>query len=202
MVTNSSAENRSLDSFIRAANQNKSVIEYRNGTEWWSSCWTEEVIARNPPLRVEFEHAIVFGSLAEARSIRDGKSNWGCLLKIEPLRCDDFLHPTRITYQLKASSRMRQRWEFRDSFKRILGRDRRLVGEALRLTKKSFLEAIGESDCRAIRQRLNLQPDEFWRAVRNGERYGEGGIHRFVKELRERTEGYEFTFVQEEETCR
>jgi hypothetical protein len=89
VVTNSSDENQFLDSFIRAANQNKSVIAYRNGTEWWSSCWTEEVIARNPPLRVEFEHAIVFGSLAEARSIRDGKSNWGCLLKIEPLRCDD-----------------------------------------------------------------------------------------------------------------
>ena len=109
-----------------------------NDTEWWSSCWTEEVIARNPPLRVEFEHAIVFGSLAEARSIRDGKSNWGRLLKIEPLRCDDFLHPTRITYQLKASSRMRQRWEFRDSFKRILGRDRRLVGEAMRRNQEEF----------------------------------------------------------------
>lgn len=107
--------------FIAAANQNQSVLDYRAGNDWWSGCWTEEAITRNPPLRVEFEHAIVFGSLPEALSMRDGKSGWGQLIKIEPLRRDDFLHPTRITYQLKSSSKMRQRWEFRDSFKQDFG---------------------------------------------------------------------------------
>ena len=187
-----------LKTLIRAANANKSVLEYRMSEAWWSSCWTEAAIARNPPARVEFEHALVFGSLAEARSMRDGKSGWGALVKIEPLRSDDFLHPTRITYQLKASSKMRQRWEFRDSFKHTLGRHRRLVSEAMRLSKKRFLGEITESERSIIQNRLNIQPDEFWRAVRNGERYGADGIHRFVKELKERTDGYELNFMAAE----
>ena len=186
--------------FIAAANQNQSVLEYRAGSDWWSGCWTEEAIARNPPLRTEFEHAIVFGSFAEALSMRAGKSGWGRLINIEPLRPDDFLHPTRITYQLKSSSKMRQRWEFRDSFKQILGSRRCLVTEAMRFTKRRFLNSVNESDTRIIRQKLNLSPVEFWRAVRNGERYGENGIHKFVKELKERTEGYEFDFTPGQES--
>lgn len=63
--------------FIAAANQNQSVLDYRAGNDWWSGCWTEEAIARNPPLRIEFEHAIVFGSLAEALSMRTERAAGG-----------------------------------------------------------------------------------------------------------------------------
>ena len=107
------------------------------------------------------------------------------------------LHPTRIVYRLKASSKIRQRWEVRDTFRNILGKDRRLVGEAMRSPKKRFLEDIGIPQRQVIHNKLRLRPDEFWRAVRNGRRFGPNGIHRFVKELKEQTEGYEFNFSDE-----
>jgi hypothetical protein len=70
--------------FVRAANANRYVQEYRVDQEWWASCWSEEVIARNPPVRVEFEHATFFGSLTEALSVRKGKTSWGSLLRVDP----------------------------------------------------------------------------------------------------------------------
>lgn len=79
--------------FIQAANQNHSILEFRADPKW-APIWKEENIVRRPPMRVEFEHAIVFGTLGEALSMRRGKSGWGNLLGIEPLRPDDVLHPT------------------------------------------------------------------------------------------------------------
>jgi len=73
----------SREQFIQAASENHSVIEFRNGNSFWASCWTEEVLRRNPPMRVEFEHAVVFGSFVEARNLREGKNAWGRLLAIE-----------------------------------------------------------------------------------------------------------------------
>lgn len=180
--------------FIEAANNNQSVLEFRQATAWWSTCWSEEAIIVRPPMRVEFEHAIVFSTFSEALSLRRSKSGWGTLLRIEPLRVDDALHPTRIVYQLKPSSTMRQRWEFRDTFKNILGKDRRLVGDAMRLRKRDFLAQLTEASARIIRNQLDLEPEEFWRVVRQGERYGPGGIHGFMRRLEERTKGYRLEF--------
>lgn len=160
-----------LSKFVEAANLNCYVQEYRRNHQWWSSCWSEENIARNPPRRVEFEHATVFGTLAEARSLCRGKSSWGALVRIEPIRPRDMLHPTRVVYILKETNRMRQRWEFRDTFKRILGKDRRLVNQAVCESKKEFVAGLSDSDRALLRSALDLTPGSFlagiasWRKV-------------------------------------
>lgn len=179
-----------MNPFVEAANRNKSILEHRAGGPW-ADLWTEAVIAKNPPRRVEFEHVIVFGTFAEALSMRDGKPAWGKLLKIEPLRPEDVLHPCRITYQLKASSKMRQRWEFRDSFKQILGRHRRIVTDAMRAPKGQFMAGLKAEDAAIIKAKLSLEPGEFWDRVRHGERFGQDGIHKFIQQLNERTHGYQ-----------
>lgn len=146
-------------------------------------------------MRVEYEHAIVLGTIAEGISMRRGKKAWGRFLKIEPLRPDDTLHPFRITYQLKASNKLRQKWEFRDSLKNVLRKDRRLVTLAMRLSRKEFLERLTEQEVRIIRQKLDLEPAVFWRTVRRGDDYGIDGIHAFMRRLEERTKGYRFDFT-------
>ena len=183
-----------LEGAIAAANNNACVLRYRLANEWWSVCWTEEVICRHPPMRVEFENAIVLSSLSEALSIRKNKSSWGSLVTLEPLRADVELHPIRITYFLKANSRIRQRWEFRDTFKAILGKHRSLVNDAVRLSKREFLATIDDQRTRTLFLQLRLTPGDFWIACRHGERYGPNGIHKFVQRLKERTTGYEFEF--------
>lgn len=179
--------------FLDAANQNRSIQEYRADAKL-CSLWCEETICENPPLRVEFQHAIVLGTIAEAISMRRGKSGWGDFVKLEPLRADDFLYPTRITYQLKSTSRMRQRWEFSDTFRNVLGKDRKLVTLAMRLKRNEFLERLTDDDLRILRQKLDLDPAQFWRTVRHGEDYGVDGIHAFMRRLEERTKGYRFNF--------
>jgi hypothetical protein len=183
-----------LHELVEAANANQSVKEYRAAGEWWSSCWSEESITRKPPIRVEFEHAIVFATFSEALSLRRSKSGWGELLSVGPLRLDDRLHPTRVVYQLKASSKMRQRWEVRDTFKHILGKDRGLVNDAVRCNKAQFLAELDPRKRRIIWECLKLDADEFWRLVRRGGRLGQDGIVGFVRHLKECTEGYELQF--------
>jgi len=178
---------------VVAANSNQSVLEYRTHPSW-SECWSELSIATRPPLRVEFEHAIVFATLTEALSLRKSKSGWGSLIRIEPLRPDDFLHPSRVVYQLKPSSKILQRWKARDSLRQILGKYRSLVSDAMRWTKREFLELLQEDSKRIIREWLELEPGEFWRMVRRGESLGNGGIEAFLQRQRERTEGYMFDF--------
>lgn len=183
---------------LNAANKNLSIQEHRADPKW-CSLWREETIRESPPMRVEYEHAIVFGTIAEAISMRRGKKAWGKFLKIEPLRPDDTLHPFRITYQLKASNKVRQRWEFRDTLKNVLRRDRRLVTLAMRLNRKEFLERLTPEEMRIIRQKLDLEPAIFWRTVRRGDDYGVDGIHAFMRRLEERTKGYRFDFASPEE---
>jgi len=179
--------------FVDAANRNESILAFRADPKW-APIWKEENIVQNPPMRVDFEHAIVFGTLGEALSMRRGKSGWGQLLKIEPLQPDDVLHPTRIVYQLKATSKMRQRWEWRDSFRNVLGKDRRQVTLAMQLKKSDFLERLTAADIRIIQRKLDLEPGAFWRAVRRGDDYGVDGIHAFIQRLEERTKGYRLQF--------
>ena len=179
--------------FVEAANNNESILEFRADPRW-APIWKEENIVQSPPMRVEFDHAIVFGTFGEALSMRRGKSGWGQFVKVEPLRSDDALHPTRIVYQLKATSKMRQRWEFRDTFKNVLGKDRRLVTLAMQLKRSEFLERLTGEDVRIIQKKLDLEPGVFWRAVRKGDQYGVDGIHVFTQRLEERTKGYRLRF--------
>ena len=178
---------------LDAANKNASIQEYRAHPQW-GSLWREETIRDSPPMRVEFEHAVVLGTIAEAISMRRRKKAWGQFLKIEPLGPDDVLHPTRIVYQLKATNKMRQRWEFRDTFRNVLGRDRRLVTLAMRLKHSEFLKRLTSGDGRILRQKLDLEPALFWRMVRRGDEYGVNGIRAFMRQLEERTKGYHLPF--------
>jgi hypothetical protein len=89
-----------------------------------------------------------------------------------------------------------QRWLVRDSFRDILGKHRSLVSDAMRDNKKDFLERLAEGSKRVIHEWLELEPDEFWRAVRQGERFGRDGIDAFLQRQKERTEGYQFNFEQ------
>jgi|SRR5215468_4753332 len=179
--------------FVEAANKNESILEFRADSRW-APIWKEENIVQNPPMRVEFEHTVVFGTFGEALSMRRGKSGWGQFVKVEPLRPDDVLHPTRIVYQLKATNKMRQRWEFRDTFRNVLGKDRRLVTLAMQLKKSEFLERLTREDVRIIQRKLDLKPGAFWRVVRKGDEYGVDGIHAFMQRLEERTKGYRLSF--------
>src|SRR5437773_426398 len=69
--------------------------------------WSDEQLARNVPMRVEFEQVYVFGTVAEAVSWAGGfggdtgrgrnKRGWGRILRIDPLAPDDPIDPRRIT---------------------------------------------------------------------------------------------------------
>jgi hypothetical protein len=183
----------SPDEIVAAANRNHWVQEYRHAKDW-SECWTEETISRRPPLRMEFEHAIFFGTISEGLSIRRSKASWGALLGIEPLRVDDFLHPSRVVYVLKPTNRMHQRWQFRRAFKRILGKSRRLVNDAVRQSLKEFMQYLAPSDAQLLQTKLGLTAREFWRRSKFGDRYGVDGALEFVQRLEECTKGYRFRF--------
>ena len=61
--------------------------------------WSDEQLSRNVPLRVEFEHLYVFGTVAEAVSWAGGfggdtgrgrnKRGWGSIVRVDPLAADD-----------------------------------------------------------------------------------------------------------------
>lgn len=87
------SESRSLRRLLlEVANKNVSIQEFRIDPKL-RSLWCEETIRESPPMRVEFEHAIVLGTIAEALSMRRGKNAWGKFLKIEPLHPHDVLPP-------------------------------------------------------------------------------------------------------------
>lgn len=179
---------------VQAAVRNRYVREYHNSKEWYAPCWSTENIVKHPPLRVQFEHATVYGTISEAIDISKSKTTWGKLLGIEPLGPEDVLDPLRIVYTLKASSKVRMRWEFRDTFKSILGKNRKLVNDAVHRTKKDFLAFVKEDDRKAIDYALHISPAEFWVYCRYGERFGPEGIHAFAQLLEERTRGYRLPF--------
>lgn len=184
--------------FVAAALANHAILEFQRDSRL-AGLWTESGLRANPPLRVEFEHAIVFGVINDAGDIAKHKS-WGKLMTLQPLRIDDWVHPRNISYMLKSTSKLRMRWEFRDNFRALLGNKRSLVTEALRSGKATFLASVGESDTQALRLRLDLAPDEFWRLVRHGDRLGPDAIHTFLDRLEEKTAGYRLPFPPPEET--
>ena len=65
---------------------------------------------------------------------------------------------------------MRQRSEWGDSFRNVLGKNRRLVTLAMQSKKSDF------------------------RVVRKGDEYGVDGTHAFIQRLEEPTRGYRLNF--------
>jgi len=178
--------------FVQAALTNAAVLAFQNEPKV-AVLWTERAVRESPPLRVEFEHAVVFGAINEAGDIAKSKS-WGTLLALKPLEQDDRLYPNNISYMLKSTSKQRMRWEFRDTFRNVLGAKRALVSEALRSSKEWFLGHLDRQDAMVIREKLDIEPGDFWRMVRYGERFGPDGIVSFMRALEEKTRGYRLPF--------
>jgi hypothetical protein len=107
---------------IAAAFANESVRRFRadpQSTE--ARLWNDQHLLTRPPLRVEFSGAWVYASVGEAGQMARSKS-WGKrIVSLQPLRTFDELHPFRIVYSLKPSAPQRQRWEWRDTLRAILG---------------------------------------------------------------------------------
>jgi hypothetical protein len=179
-----------MPQFVAAARDNKSIQGFQADTQF-KELWSDEKLRERPPIRVEFEHATVFGTISEAGDIAKNKT-WGILVGI--LRPDDCLYPRNITYCLKETSKQRMRWEFYFVFKEILGNKRKLVNDAVRLGKREFLGSLRPADGQTIRQKLDLTPIQFWRAARKGEAFGPNGIAAFLGTLEEKTKGYSFSF--------
>src|SRR5213594_1095701 len=141
--------------------------------------WSDEQLARNVPLRVEFEQVYVFGTVAEAVSWAGGfsgnkgkgrnKRGWGRIVRVDALAPDDPVDPRRITCIHKESSPFRQRLEARRQIKRMMREASPLVRLARRFTKRDFLRCHVTPDRRqAIRAFTGLDPGTFWRHVRGG----------------------------------
>ena len=184
----------SLPRFVEAALSNVAIHEFQQDSQF-RELWTAEKIRANPPMRVEFEHAVVLGCIHDAGDVAKSK-NWGTIVALEPLRPDDWLYPRNITYTLKATSKLRMRWEFRDTFKNVLGDRRGLVNDAMRNGKQAFVAELSAADARTIRDRLDVLPEQFWQMVRHGERFGPNGIATFMRSLEEKTKGYFLPFPE------
>src|SRR5438094_2020642 len=141
--------------------------------------WSDEELARNVPLRVEFEQVFVFGTVAEAVSWAGGfggdkckgrnKRGWGSIVRVDPLDPDDPIDPRRVTCIHKESSPFRQRLEARRQIKRMMREASALVHLARRFSKRDFLKYHVTPDRRnAIRAYTGLEPETFWRHVRRG----------------------------------
>ncbi len=192
------AEAIDMVSLVSAAIRNRAISEFQNDVEV-CHLWTEASIRSNPPLRVEFDHATVFGRINEAGDIAKSK-DWGTILAIRPLQEDDALYPRNISYRLKETSKLRLRWEVRDTFKAMLGKRRCLVNEAMRSNKASFLADLSIVDAQNLRSCLDLTPDTFWRMVRRGDSLGTDGIESFFRRLEEKIKGYTLPFPEPPQT--
>ncbi len=128
--------------------------------------WTIERVRRNPPCRIEWEHAVVIGGIGESLAAARHK-HWGDFIGVFPLQPNDPVHWCRILFIYRASSPYNRRVEQRHALKRILGRKyRSLVTKAARSTKKDFLSRLSEAGEFKIRRRLHLDPGQFWRAAK------------------------------------
>jgi hypothetical protein len=141
--------------------------------------WGDEQLARNVPLRVEFEQVYVFGTVAEAVSWAGGfggdtgtgrnKRGWGSIVRVDPLESDDPVDAKRVTCVHKESSPFRQRLEARRQIKRMMRESSPLVQLARRFSKRDFLKYYVTPDHRrAIRAYTGLDPGKFWQHVRRG----------------------------------
>jgi hypothetical protein len=122
---------------------------------------------RNPTVRVEFEQAIAIGGIGETLAATKSK-HWGDGPWIMPLHRDDQFIPERITYVYRSNSLYNRRFEQRKRLKELLGRHRPLVEHAKNkyVSKAIFLRDLTNEQATAIRQILDIEPIEFWRACK------------------------------------
>jgi hypothetical protein len=126
---------------------------------------TVESVLRNPTVRVEYEQAIAFGGIGECLAATAGK-NWGKGPSVLPLEPADWFYPDRITYRFKENSLYNRRFEQRRRLKQLLGKNRKLVGDAKASTRADFLKYLTKEQANAIRRILGVGPGAFWRAAK------------------------------------
>src|SRR5437899_12808409 len=101
----------------------KANVYVRQRQTEFPELWSDEQLARNVPLRVEFEQVYVFGTVAEAVSWAGGfggdtgkgrnKRGWGGIVRVDPLEFADTVDTKRVTCSHKESSEFGQRLEER-----------------------------------------------------------------------------------------
>ncbi len=127
--------------------------------------YTEDSVRRNPPVRVEYEQAIVIADLGSCLSSAKGK-NWGVGPWVMPLQPDDPVDPQRVLYLYRENSVYNRRFLQRREMKRVLGRGyRSLVTRAKRATKQEFLAAVTLAEAEVVRHKLRIELGQFWRAA-------------------------------------
>ena len=126
--------------------------------------WFVESVLRNPTVRIEYEQAIAIGGIGECLAATAGKS-WGSGPQVLPLDAADWFFPDRITYRFKEGSVYNRRFNQRRRLKKLLGKNRKLVGDAKSSTKGDFLKHLTREEAKAIRRILGVGPGEFWRAA-------------------------------------
>jgi hypothetical protein len=173
MITLAEAERaaRIARVLIDAALANEYVREYmRDLTPWPEGSyglWTVDRVRRNPPVRVEFEHAYAIGGLGESLAACRNKPTFGAFIGVLPVAPDDPVGEFRIMYVYKESSPYNRRVEQRRWMKKKLGRGwRRLVTKASRTTKGLWLKQVTAEDSRVIRAKMGINAGAFWRAAK------------------------------------
>ncbi len=147
---------------VSACLQNRCVQEYIADPN--IPQWSVGSVRRNPTVRIEYEQAIAFGGIGECLAATAGKS-WGHGPQVLPLEAEDWFFPDRITYRFKEGSVYNRRFNQRRRLKKLLGRNRKLVGDAKSSTKADFLKHLTAEEAKAIRRLLGVGPGEFWRAA-------------------------------------
>lgn len=155
-----------MNRFTKAAQDNEDIQTFQTHPQW-KDLWTPEILASNPPVRVEFDHVIILGTVNEAVNLAKRKS-WGKLLTMCPLKPDDPLHPFRVVYLHKESSPYRQHYERRLRLKQILGTGKKLVTRAHRFGKGRFLTSLTEEERVLIATQLKISAADFWRECKEG----------------------------------
>ncbi|MBI2806033.1 MAG: hypothetical protein HYX68_13720 [Planctomycetes bacterium] len=115
-------------------------------------------------MRIEYEQAVAIGGIGECLAATSGKS-WGNGPQVLPLNVDDWFFPDRITYRFKEGSLYNRRFNQRRRLKKLLSKNRKLVGDAKSSTKGDFLKYLTADEAKAIRRILGVGPGEFWRAA-------------------------------------
>ncbi|MBA4020275.1 MAG: hypothetical protein C0483_24200 [Pirellula sp.] len=130
--------------------------------------YTLEDCKRSPTVRVEFEQAIAFGGIGETLEATKNR-HWGEGPWIMTLEEEDVFDPDFISYLYRENSVYNRRFDQRKRMKELLGRKHRhLVEDAKHYTatKRIFLRDLMPEKAEAIRKRLNVSPEVFWRACK------------------------------------
>ncbi len=147
---------------VAACLNNKTMQEYLADP---ASLHTVETIMRCPTVRIEYEQAIAIGGIGECLAATKGKT-WGKGPWVMPLEPDDWFYADRITYLFRSNSLYNRRFEQRRRLKKLLGKHRKLVGDAKWATKELFLKGLTKEQSNAIWRIIGVAPGMFWRAVK------------------------------------